>query len=66
MNASPAAPLTVTGADGTAHLVTEHAMAAGRRAGRYAAVCGAEVLAASLTAVERSHCRSCANRRARR
>lgn len=38
---------------GTAHLVTDEAMAAGRRAGgRYSAGCGIEVLPASLTAPE--------------
>jgi hypothetical protein len=54
-----AALLAVTDADGIAHLVTDAAMAAGRRAGRYAAVCGAEVIAASLTAPEFSRCRGC-------
>ena len=44
-----------------AHLVTDDAVAAGRAdAGRYAAVCGAVVLAASLTTPEASYCASCA------
>ena len=51
---------------GTGHLVTQDAMAAGRRAGRYVALCGGEVLAASLTAGESGHCRSCRDRRAGR
>jgi hypothetical protein len=46
---------------GAAHLVTDEAMAAGRRAGgRYAAVCGVDVLPASLTAPERRICHDCA------
>jgi hypothetical protein len=57
--ARPAARLTVTDVAGVEHLVTDAAMAAGRRAGRYAAVCGAEVIAASLTAPESSRCRRC-------
>lgn len=45
---------------GTAHLVTDDAMVAGRRAGgRYSAVCGIEVLPASLTAPERRSCPGC-------
>lgn len=45
---------------GVVHLVTEEAMAAGRLAGCYRAVCGSAVLAASLTTPERGSCRSCA------
>lgn len=46
---------------GAAHLVTDEAMVAGRRAGgHYAAVCGVDVLPASLTAPERRSCRHCA------
>lgn len=46
---------------GAAHLLTDEAMAAGRRAGgRYAAECGAEVLPASLTAPEHRSCPDCA------
>ncbi len=48
---------------GTAHLVTDESVAAGRRAGgRYVAVCGAQVLAASLTMPERDQCQSCQSR----
>lgn len=44
-----------------AHRVTDDAAAAGRRSGggRYVAVCGIEVLPASLTTPERAHCSSC-------
>ena len=49
----------VTDTEGTAHLVAEEAMAAGRRGGRYLAVCGTQVLAASLTTPEHGSCRSC-------
>lgn len=54
-------PIPVTDArDGTAPLVADDAVAAGRRAGgRYVAVCGVEILAASLATPERTHCRSC-------
>lgn len=46
---------------GAAHLVTDEAMAAGRRAaGRYVAICGADMLPASLTAPERRICPHCA------
>lgn len=59
--------LTMTDArTGDAHLVTEDAMLTGRQAGRYASVCGAEVLPASLTTAERGYCRSCAQWRAAR
>jgi hypothetical protein len=51
---------------GVAHLVTDDAAAAGRRAGRYRAMCGADVLAASLTTPESGYCRSCAHWRAER
>jgi hypothetical protein len=44
------------------HLVTDTAMAAGR----YAALCGCEVIAASLTAPDRHHCRTCRDRAADR
>lgn len=57
---APAVPvIAVTDVGGTAHLVTDDAMAAGRRAGRYVAVCGSEVIAASLTTPESRHCRAC-------
>lgn len=49
----------------SAHLVSEDALIAGRRAGRFWAVCGEIVLAASLTAQERAHCRSCVRLRRR-
>ncbi len=51
-----------------AHLVTDAAVAAGRAAagGRYVAVCGAVVLAASLTTLETSRCASCASLRKHR
>jgi hypothetical protein len=57
-------PLAMTDATtGTAHLVTDESVAAGRRAGgRYVAVCGAQVLAASLTMPERDQCQSCQSR----
>ena len=41
------------------HLVTDESVAAYRHAGRYLAVCGAQVLAASLTAPQRSRCPVC-------
>lgn len=58
---------TVTDArTATAHLVTDDAAAAGRSAGRYRAVCGELVLAASLTTPERRSCRACVQWRAAR
>jgi hypothetical protein len=43
-----------------AHLLTDEALAAGRRGeGRYTALCGVNVLPASLTAAERGYCTSC-------
>lgn len=48
------------GRTGEAHLVTEDAVIAGCRAGRYPAVCGVEVLPASLTIPERGYCPPCA------
>ncbi len=56
----------MTDVDGVAHLVTDAAMATGRPTGRYAAVCGGQVLAASLTAPERGYCRSCRREKAGR
>ncbi len=44
---------------GDAHLVTSDAVGSGCRAGRYVTVCGAVVVAASLTAAEKKYCRSC-------
>lgn len=56
----PALPyLAMTGADGVEHLVSDDARAAGRLLGRYVAMCGAEVIAASLTLLESSHCEDC-------
>jgi hypothetical protein len=44
----------------TAHRVTDEAFAAGRRPeGRYVALCGLDVLPASLTVAEVRHCRGC-------
>jgi hypothetical protein len=44
----------------TEHLLTDDAMAAGRRPqGRYLALCGVVVLPAALTVGERDHCRGC-------
>lgn len=63
MNAPAATPLVLPMTDartGEAHLVTEDAVIAARRAGGYPAVCGVEVLAASLTTPERGYCPSCA------
>jgi hypothetical protein len=45
---------------GEAHQVTTEAVDSGRDTGRYTAVCGAEVLAASLTAPPTRYCRFCA------
>jgi hypothetical protein len=61
---SPVLVVPVTDADGLMHLVTDAAMSLGRGAGRYRAMCGANVLTASLTTPERGYCRSC--REARR
>ncbi len=55
MSAHAVLLFAVTDAGGVAHLVTDEAMAAGR----YATVCGSQVLAASLTTPERGYCRSC-------
>lgn len=41
------------------HLVTHQAFGKYRRSGRYLAVCGARVLAASLTAPDRGRCSDC-------
>ncbi|MGH3814040.1 MAG: hypothetical protein ACRDUV_16580 [Pseudonocardiaceae bacterium] len=53
--ARPVALRAVTDVDGTTHLVTEEAMAAGRAGGCYGAVCGGHVLAASLTNLARTN-----------
>jgi len=41
------------------HLITEESVVAYRHAGRYLALCGAQVLAASLAAPQRSRCPVC-------
>ncbi|MGH3796491.1 MAG: hypothetical protein ACRDSP_16560 [Pseudonocardiaceae bacterium] len=41
------------------HLVTDEAVAAGRRTGRYVGVCGVAVLPGSLTEGTDRYCRSC-------
>ena len=57
---APPRVVTVTDArTGDEHLVTDDAIAAGLRAGRYHAVCGEMVLAASLTTEPAHHCRTC-------
>lgn len=61
---SATALVPVTDKGGTTHLVTEQAMVAGRRDGRYMAVCDAPVLAASLTMPESARCQKCRRWRA--
>ena len=58
---APPRPIAMTDATtGTEHRVTGESVAAGCRVGgRYVAVCGARVLAASLTMPERDQCQSC-------
>jgi hypothetical protein len=56
----------VTDIGGVVHLVSDNSMQAGRVVGRYAALCGCEVLAASLTEPERRHCADCRDRGAAR
>ena len=51
----------VDASTGRTHLVRDDAVVAGRRAGRYVAVCGAVLLAASLTAPGDTYCRRCAD-----
>jgi hypothetical protein len=41
------------------HLMTDEAVAAHRHSGRYLALCGAQVLAASLAEPRRSRCQPC-------
>lgn len=62
--AHTAALRAVTDAGGLTHLVTDEAMVVGRRLGRYAACCGTEILAASLTTPEAGRCRPCRRWRA--
>jgi hypothetical protein len=47
------------------HLMTDDSAAAHRHAGNYLALCGTQVLAASLTVQSRSHCGPCQARAAR-
>lgn len=54
----------MTESGGLTHLVTDEAMAAGRSRGRYATVCGCEILAASLLAEDSECCRPCQRWRA--
>lgn len=42
------------------HLMTDESAMEHRHAGRYLALCGARVLAASLTTPESEHCLACA------
>lgn len=48
------------------HLIALEDIAETRWQGRYTALCGAEVLAASMTTEERSHCRKCLRRQVAR
>ncbi|MGQ0775055.1 MAG: hypothetical protein ACT4NY_11665 [Pseudonocardiales bacterium] len=43
----------------TEHLIDLDAMTTARSRGRYTALCGAEVLAASMTTKERDFCQDC-------
>jgi hypothetical protein len=53
-------PIRIVGArTSMEHLVTDESVVADRHAGRYLAVCGAQVLAARLTAPQRSRCPVC-------
>lgn len=58
------APMAIEMTDGytnVTHQVTDEAMAEGRRAGgRYRAICGAQVLSASLATPVQRHCPRCA------
>ncbi|MGH3903795.1 MAG: hypothetical protein ACRDTE_06355 [Pseudonocardiaceae bacterium] len=60
MSTAPVLHIPITDArTGSAHLVTEEAIAAGRRVGRYVTVCDTEALAASLTAEADRFCTAC-------
>lgn len=59
MPKSPVLVVPVTDAGGLMHLASDAAMHAGRRSGRYTALCSASVLTASLTTPERRYCRAC-------
>lgn len=52
----------VTDPSGCAHLVTQEFFNAGRRRGRYTAMCTAQIVSASLTVEEREFCRHCAEK----
>ena len=54
--------IAVTDLSGCAHLVTEERFNAGRRSGRYVALCDALIASASLTVEERERCRKCVTR----
>jgi hypothetical protein len=47
------------------HFMTDESASAHRHAGRYLALCGSEVLAASLTTWERGRCQPCREQAAR-
>ncbi|MGH3929813.1 MAG: hypothetical protein ACRDTF_07535 [Pseudonocardiaceae bacterium] len=51
--------LPMTDATGGAHQVSEDAVVSGRRKGRYTALCGKKIIAASLTTLEQRHCGRC-------
>lgn len=57
--------IEVTDLSGWTHLVAEGCFTAGRRSGRYVAVCDDVVLSASLTVEERGRCSRCARRATR-
>lgn len=52
----------VDGCTGLQHLVAVETAALHRRSGRYPALCGAEVITASLTAPSARDCRRCLTR----
>lgn len=59
--AAPQRVVAITDArTGAAQLVNDRAVATGRRAGHYVALCGTRVLAASLTVPPVRSCRRCA------
>lgn len=63
MSTAPVLHIPITDAPtGVAHLVTDEAMVAGRRAGRYVTACRTVALAASLTAEADTFCRACRER----
>ncbi|MGQ0776520.1 MAG: hypothetical protein ACT4NY_19190 [Pseudonocardiales bacterium] len=50
----------------TEHLIALDGIAEARQQGRYTALCGVEVLAASMTTEERGYCRKCIRRQVAR